>query len=414
MTSFELNPTDAGFSPGRLDRITDHLQRRYIDPGKIAGCQTLVARHGHVAHFSSLGSLDVGRGLPMPHDAVFRLYSMTKPITSVALMSLYERGHFQLNDPVWKFIPSWRNHKVWVCGDGDDMVLEAPRRPMTMRDLLCHTGGLTYGSLLASIGVDVAPHPVDAVYDRLGVRRSRDETLADFVAQLSEVPLRYHPGEQWMYSISTDVCGYLVEVISGQRFDHYLQSEIFDPLGMADTSFTVAPANVGRLTANYMRGRDKSLVCIDSPDSSTYLSAPSFLSGGGGLTGTMADYFRFTEMLRRGGELGGNRILGPRTVGLMRRNHLRNGQDLTQMALGSFSETSNDGVGFGLGFASSIDEVATGTFGTGDFYWGGAASTIFWVDPKEDLVVIFLTQLMPSTSYDFRSQLKNIVYSALV
>lgn len=413
MTTFISDPVTAGFAPGRLDRITSHLQRRYLDPGKIAGCQTLVARHGQVAHYSSLGSMDLKRQLPMSDDAIFRYYSMTKPITSVALMSLYEQGHFQLNDPVSRFIPSWKDHQVWVSGDGADMKLEPPRRPMTVRDLLCHTSGLTYGSLLSSIGVDVAPHPVDAMYDELGVRRERDETLEQFVAKLAGVPLRYHPGERWMYSLATDVCGHLVEVIAGERFDSYIKANIVEPLGMVDTAFSVAPDKMHRFTANYIRGRDKALVSIDSQDKTTYDSDPKFLSGGGGLTGTMADYFRFAEMLRRGGELDGARILGPRTIELMRRNHLLNGQDLTQMAIGAFSETANSGVGFGLGFASSLDEVATGTLGRGDFYWGGAASTIFWVDPIEDLVVIFLTQLMPSSTFDFRGQLKSIVYSSI-
>jgi CubicO group peptidase (beta-lactamase class C family) len=412
MHTYDVNPVAAGFAPGRLDRITDHLERRYLSSAKIAGCQTLVARHGQVAYVSSLGKMDVQQGRPMTDDAIFRLYSMTKPITSVALMSLYEQGHFQLNDPVSRFIPSWKKHQVWVSGEGPDMKLEEPRRPMTVRDLLGHTSGLTYGSLLSSIGVDVAPHPVDAEYDRLGVRRT-DETLPDFIAKLGEVPLRYHPGERWMYSLATDVCGHLVEVISGQRFDEYLRSTIFDPLGMVDTAFSVAPDKRHRFTSNYMRGRDKALVCIDSQEKSTYFTEPAFLSGGGGLTGTLADYFRFTEMLRRGGELDGQRILGPRTIEMMRRNHLFEGRDLTQMAIGAFSETANAGVGFGLGFASSIDQVATGTLGRGDFYWGGAASTIFWVDPDEDLVVIFLTQLMPSSTFDFRGQLKSIVYSSI-
>jgi CubicO group peptidase (beta-lactamase class C family) len=413
MAPFDLDPTAAGFAPNRLDRITDHLNRRYIDEGKIAGCQTLVSRHGKPAYFSSLGSMDLGRGLAMRDDAIFRMYSMTKPITSVALMTLFEQGHFQLNDPVSRFIPSWKGHRVWVSGEGENMVLETPHRPMTVRDVLGHTSGLTYGSLLSGIGVDVAPHPVDAAYDRLGIRRSPTDTLSNFVEQLSQVPLRYHPGERWMYSLATDVCGYLVEAISGKPFDVYLQETILDPLGMVDTAFSVAPEKLERLTANYTRGRDKSLVCFDSQDKTTYATKPSFLSGGGGLTGTMADYYRFTEMLRRGGELDGVRILGPRTIALMARNHLVDGRDLTQMAIGAFSETANAGVGFGLGFASSLDEVATGTLGKGDFYWGGAASTIFWVDPVEDMSVIFLTQLVPSSTFDFRGQLKSIIYSSI-
>ena len=413
MNTFALDPIAAGFVPDRLERITAHLQRRYIDPQKIAGCQVLVARHGHVAYAQSLGLADMDRATPMSDDSIFRLYSMTKPITSVALMTLYENGHFQLSDPVSRFIPAWKEHKVWVSGEGADMKLETPNNPMTMRHLLSHTSGLTYGSLLSGVGVDVASHAVDDEYDRVGVRRTRDETLEHFIGQLAQVPLRYHPGEAWMYSLATDVLGHLVEVISGQRFDHFLQDTLFAPLGMVDTAFSVEPLNIARLTANYSRGQDKSLVCIDDPQHSLYANHPVFLSGGGGLTGTTADYFRFCEMLRRGGELDGQRILGPRTIDLMRRNHLLRGQDLTQMSVGGFTETAYNGVGFGLGFATSIDEVATGSLGHGDFYWGGAASTIFWVDPVEDLVVIFMTQLVPSGTFDFRGQLKNLVYSAI-
>jgi CubicO group peptidase (beta-lactamase class C family) len=217
-----------------------------------------------------------------------------------------------------------------------------------------------------------------------------------------------------MYSFSTDVCGYLVQAISKKRFDKYLAETIFEPLGMRDTAFHVDARKTDRLTANYERQPDKTLKLIDDPETSTYLKEPSFFSGGGGLTSTTADYFRFTEMLRRGGELDGARMIGSRTLELMHMNHLAGGKDLTQMAIGAFSETAYEGVGFGLGFAMTLGEVAAGSIGAGDYYWGGAASTIFWVDPKEDLVVIFMTQLMPSATFNFRGQLKNIIYSAIV
>jgi len=401
----ELAPQQAGFSAERLARITDHLNRNYIEPGKIPGCQTLVARHGHVAYFSALGEMDRERGTPLADDTIFRLYSMTKPVTSVALMTLYEQGYFQLNDPVHRLIPAWRDQQVYVSGEGAAIVTRAPERPITFRHLLSHSGGLTYG------GTD---HPVDRAYRAQGVRGGEGATLHDFVGKLAEVPLRYTPGEQWLYSYSTDVCGYLVEAISGKRFDTYLQETIFDPLGMKDTAFSVPAEKVERFAANYRREPDKTLRLIDDPEHSSYLKPPSFLSGGGGLTGTIADYYRFCEMLRRGGELDGARILGPRTLKLMTKNHLAGGRDLTQLALGSFSETANEGVGFGLGFAVTLSEVETGTLGEGDYYWGGAASTIFWVDPKEDLVVVFMTQLMPSGSFNFRGQLKSIIYAAIV
>jgi CubicO group peptidase (beta-lactamase class C family) len=217
-----------------------------------------------------------------------------------------------------------------------------------------------------------------------------------------------------MYSLSTDVCGALVEKISGQRFDRYLQETIFDPLGMKDTSFTVTADKAARFCANYRRGFDKSLQLLDAPAGSAYLEIPSFFSGGAGLTSTTEDYLRFCEMLRRGGEFEGARILGPRTVALMHRNHLKDGRDLADMAIAAFSETANEGVGFGLGFASVLDGVRNGGLGEGDYYWGGAASTIFWVDPREDLSVVFMTQLMPSGLFNFRGQLKNIIYSSIV
>jgi CubicO group peptidase (beta-lactamase class C family) len=401
----ELAPKRAGFAAERINRITEHLDKNYIAPGKIAGCQTLVARHGHVAYFKSLGLMDRERRKPITDDTIFRLYSMTKPITSVALMTLFEQGHFQLNDPVSRFIPAWRDHKVWVSGEGSSMETAAPTRPMTMRHLLSHTGGLTYGA---------TNHPVDRAYREVGVGRAAGETLSGFADKLAKVPLRYQPGERWMYSFSTDVCGYLVEAISGKSFDQYLQETIFDPLDMKDTSFMVAPRKADRFAANYERQADKSLKLIDDPERSNYLKQPTFFSGGGGLSGTTADYLRFCEMLRRGGELDGVRILGPRTIELMHLNHLGGGKDLSGMAIGAFSETAYEGVGFGLGFAMTLGQVEAGALGGGDYYWGGAASTIFWVDPDEDLVVIFMTQLMPSATFNFRGQLRNIIYSAIV
>ena len=400
----ELAPKRAGFAVDRINRITDHLSRNYIEPGKIAGCQTLVARHGHVAYFKSLGMMDRERRKAMADDTIFRIYSMTKPLTSVALMTLYEQGYFQLNDPVSRFIPEWRDHKVWVSGEGAAMELVAPQSPMTMRHVLSHSGGLTYGA---------TNHPVDRAYREAGVNRGPGETLRDFAMKLAKVPLRYQPGERWMYSFSTDVCGYLVEAISGKPFNKYLEETVLDPLDMKDTAFFVAPKKIDRFAANYTRNADKTLKLFDDPAHSAYLNEPTFFSGGGGLTGTTADYLRFCEMLRRGGELDGARILGPRTIEMMHQNHLPGGKDLVQLTIGGFSETASEGVGFGLGFATTLGSVASGSLGGNDYYWGGAASTIFWIDPKEDLVVIFMTQLMPSGTFNFRGQLKNIVYSSI-
>ena len=409
----ELAPKLTGLSTARLERITEHLDRNYIGPAKIVGAQVAVARHGHLAYFRSFGHMDRERGKAMTDDAIFRIYSMTKPITSVALMSLYERGYFQLNDPVSRFFPSWKDHQVWVSGRGGDMKTEAPAQPVTMRHMLSHTGGLTYGAALAALGAPDSGHPVDQVYAEVGVQRGPGETLMEFMEKLAKVPLRYQPGERWMYSLSTDVCGALVEIISGKRFDKFLEEEIFQPLKMRDTSFVVPREKLNRFAANYRRGPDKKLQLIEDPEKSNYLKEPTFFSGGGGLTGTTADYTRFCEMLRRGGELDGARILGPRTIELMHRNHLKGGKDLTEMAIGGFSETANEGVGFGLGFACTLDSVTSGSIVGSDWYWGGAASTIFWVDAKEDLAVVFMTQLMPSGAFNFRGQLKSIVYASI-
>lgn len=401
-----------GLDAGRLERITEHLERSYLANGKITGCQVTVARHGHIAYARNFGLMDRERGKPTADDTIYRIYSMTKPIVSVALMTLYEQGYFQLNDPVHRVVPSWKNHSVWVSGEGDGIVTEPVRRPVSFRDLLSHTSGLTYGGMLPGVGDQ---HPVDAVYRGMNLRsEGSTHTMPEFLDKLGRVPLAFHPGERWMYSLASDAVGALVEVISGKPLAQYLEEVIFQPLGMKDTAFWVAPGKVDRFAANYRRNEAKALVVHDDPATSGFIREPAFKSGGGGLTGTSADYLRFCEMLRRGGELDGARILGPRTIEMMHMNHLPGGKDLTQLALGGFSETANEGVGFGLGFASTMGQVETGTLGVGDYYWGGAASTIFWVDPKEDLSVVFMTQLMPSGTFNFRGQLKSIIYSAIV
>lgn len=400
----DLEPEKAGFDAGRLARITDHLEQNYVEPGKIAGCQVLVSRHGYLAYFKSLGRASIERNEALADDAIFRIYSMTKPVTSIALMQLYERGLFQLNDPVTRVIPEWAGQQVYVSGELDNLETRPPRVPMTFRHMLSHRAGLSYGQ---------SRHPVDEAYQEQGINRDRGETLRDFIEKLAHVPLMYDPGERWLYSLATDVCGYLVEALSGQPFDEYLAEHIFEPLGMVDTGFRVSEDRVARLTSNYQRRVDKGLDLIDDGRDSRYSKPTRFFSGGGGLVSTMSDYYRFCEMLRRGGELDGRRVVSPRTIDLMTRNHLPGGADLAGFALGSFSETAYEGIGFGLGFAMTLGQVESGGYGAGDYYWGGAASTIFWVDPAEDLVVIFLTQLMPSGTFNFRGQLKNIIYGAI-
>ena len=405
--------TIAGLSLSRLERITELLQTRYVDPGKIAGCQTLVARHGQIAYSRSLGAMDLERGKRWADDTVARIYSMTKPVVSVALMMLWERGLFRLDEPVTAWLPEWKDQRVWVSGEGEAMQTTALERPVSFRDLLSHTSGLTYGALLETIGAPAARHPVDMAYRAMKVRAEADEDLDLFVAKLGALPLRYQPGRQWQYSFASDVLGALVQRISGRRLDAFLQEEVLGPLGMVDTAFHVRPEAVERFAACYARRGDGTTVLADDPQASPYLKAPVFLSGGGGLVSTLADYHRFCEMLRRGGELDGERIIGPRTLALMTRNHLPGEASLADIALDGFAETTPAGVGFGLGFAMTTDGVRAGVASEGDYYWGGAASTAFWGDPREDLVVVFLTQLLPSSSFDFRGQLRSIVYGAL-
>ena len=402
----------AGLSVSRLERITDLIGGGYVDPGKIAGAQVLVARHGEVAYQRRFGLMDRERDRPWADDTLVRIYSMTKPIVSVALMQLWEKGLFQLDDPVAKVLPEWANQRVWVSGDGEAMVTEAPVRPVTFRQLLSHTAGLTYGALLESVGIPGQRHPVDKAYVAERIRRE-DEDLDGFIAKLGRVPLRYQPGTQWMYSFATDVVGALVQRLAGRPLGEVLRREIFEPLGMTDTGFHVRPDQAGRFAACYQRQADKTSALQDDPATSPYLRSPRFESGGGGLVSTMTDYHRFCEMLRGGGELDGQRIIGPRTLRLMTANHLPGAKSLTELALDGFSETTPLGVGFGLGFAMTVDGVSAGVASQGDYYWGGAASTACWVDPHEDLVGIFLTQLLPSTVFDFRGQLRSLVYGAI-
>jgi CubicO group peptidase (beta-lactamase class C family) len=401
-----VTPEDVGLSSVALTRIDDHLRDAYVGPGKVAGTLTLIARRGKVAFFSPLGRMDRERDKTMRHDTIFRIYSMTKPITSVALMMLHERALFALSDPVHKWIPEWQNLGVYRYGRYPNFITEAAQRPMTVRDLLTHTSGLSYQITERT--------NVDAAYRKLGIGDGKG-TLRDMVSKIAQLPLEFSPGTAWGYSVATDVVGYLVEVMSGQRFDEFLQKNIFDPLGMVDTSFTVAPEKISRFAANYTRSAGKELTLFDDPADSPYSRPKTFFAGGSGLVSTASDYFRFAEMLRRGGELDGVRILGPRTVKYMATNHLPNGADLFRCAVGSFSEARYEGTGFGLGFHVTLDPVrAQVPSSVGEFGWGGMASTAFWVDPVEELVVVFMTQFIPSTTFNFRGQLKSLIYGSIV
>ena len=400
-------PEDVGLSAAQLARIDEHLRRRYLEPEKIAGCLTLVARGGKPAYLSAQGLMDRERDRPMQADTIFRIYSMTKPITSVALMQLYEQGNFQLDDPVHKFIPEWRDLRVFQSGNHPHFLTRPVDRPMTIRDLFTHQSGLTYGFMERT--------NVDAAYREVGVGGPPvGGSLRQLIEQLSELPLEFSPGEAWNYSVATDVLAYLVEVFSGQPYDQYLRQHIFEPLGMVDTGFTVPASKVDRFAANYRRDRNKKLVLLDDPLTSHYTGDVTFFSGGGGLVSTAHDYYRFCQMMLNGGELEGARILGRKSVELMTMNHLPGNRDLTDLAVGSFSETTYEGVGFGLGVSVTLDLAVAQSIGSvGEYGWGGAASTAFWIDPLEDLIVIFMVQFWMSGTFNFRGQLKSIVYPAL-
>ncbi|HCO91648.1 MAG TPA: serine hydrolase [Alphaproteobacteria bacterium] len=397
----------SGMSAERLARIPAHFQR-YVDEGKLAGLVTLVHRHGETAQLSAIGKMDVEAGTPMREDAIFRIYSMTKPITSVAIMMLYEEGHFQLDDPISAFLPAFANMEVFVGGTMRAPETVPAERDITFRDLLTHTSGLTYSFMGSS--------PVDAMYRRERLEGATSPySTQQTIEKLAALPLQFQPGARWNYSMATDVLGHLVEVISGQTLDRFFAEHILDPLGMHDTAFQVPRDKIARLTANYSRRKDGSLMLADPPGESRYLDTPVFLSGGGGLASTAADYLRFCRMLLNKGELEGERLLGRKTVDYMTLNHLPSGGDLTSMGQAVFSETSYDGIGFGLGFSVMLDPARAQVIGTaGEYAWGGAASTMFWIDPAEDMVGILLTQLMPSSAYPLRREMKTLAYQAII
>jgi CubicO group peptidase (beta-lactamase class C family) len=406
-------PENVGLSSDRLARIDRFLDERYIQTGKLPCAQVKVWRGGQLAHSTLLGSADIERGKPIAEDSLFRIYSMTKPVTSVAFMMLVEQGLVALDDPVAKYIPEWAGLGVYEGGFMESFRTRPCARPMLIVDLLRHTSGLTYGFQQQT--------NVDAAYRKLKIGEvEKSGTLDGMIEALGKLPLEFSPGEAWNYSVSTDVLGYLVGKISGKPFEAYLQDEIFAPLGMVDTGFHVAKGQESRLTACYAVGALGSKQTVakpllqDDPARSPYLSKPGLISGGGGLVSTAADYLRFCRMLLNGGELDGVRLLSPKTLHLMTANHLPGGQDMATLSRSLFSEANYAGVGFGLGFAVTIDPALPLIPGSpGDFFWGGAASTFFWADPLEDLTVVFLTQLLPSSAYPVRRELRTLVYSAV-
>jgi CubicO group peptidase (beta-lactamase class C family) len=412
------SPETAGMSTSALARVEAHLKSRYLDTGRFPGTQLTVFRRGKVVHSAVQGFADLERRAPVKDDTIFRIYSMTKPITTVAFMMLVEEGKVAIDEPVHRYIPEWKNLGVFVAGAAPPFLTRPPSRPMQIIDLLRHTSGLTYGFQQRS--------NVDAAYRAAKIGEvEKAGTLDSMIADLAKMPLEFSPGEAWNYSLATDVIGYLIGKISGKPFEQFLKERIFDPLGMKDTGFHVPADKAHRFAACYSADaqggmtfhateRKANLTLQDDPATSSFLKPPSFISGGGGLCSTSADYLTFCRALLDGGELGGVRLIGPKTLHLMTSNHLPGGLDLPGMSRSLFSEASYNGIGFGLGFAVTMEPAKTLIPGTpGEYSWGGAATTSFWIDPVEEMIAIFMTQVMPSSAYPLRRELRTMVYAAI-
>ena len=395
---------DHGLCGARLAKVGDWM-RGYVDSGKLPCAMTLVARHGEIAFLDHCGFADVETKTPLKRDTVFRIYSMTKPVTAVAMMMLYEEGRFQLDDPLAKYMPEFADMKVYVSGHGSQIRTEPAEAPITIHQLLTHTAGFTYGFLDET--------PLGEIY------RTRDidfnpgkKPLEDTIAALAEVPLAHQPGARWNYGVAFDVLGRLVEILSGEPLDRFFQDRILQPLGMDDTAFSIGDDKRGRFAALY-RAADGGFDLIETADKTVYAEPVKLWSGGGGLVSTIDDYFRFTEFLRCRGELDATRLLSRKTVDYMTANHL--GGDMAAMGQPTFGESRFEGVGFGFGVSVMLDPARANILGTpGEYAWGGAASTAFWIDPFEDMTVIFMTQLLPSSAYPIRRELRVLTYQALV
>ena len=417
-------PEELGLSSSRLDRVTDWLNQQ-VESERLAGASTMICRNGRIGYLESAGQSDLENGKPFDASTIVRIFSMTKPITSVAAMMLYEEGRYQLDDPVAKYLPEFTDTKVWK-GEGSLENVEDQTSPMLVKHLFMHTSGLTYGFMNANV--------VDQEHRNQKIEfPGTAGTLEELVKRLAGIPLIAQPGTRWNYSVSTDVLGRLVEVWSGLSLEAFFKERILEPLGMHDTGFSVAEGNKDRFASLYspLSGADMSNVGKKSVSdsrqmkpglklqepaaTSRYLKPTKLFSGGGGLTGTIGDYARFCQMLLNGGELDGERLLSPITVNYMRSNQLPDNADMAAMGQPVWSETSYDGIGFGLGFAVVIDpRKASIITSVGEHHWGGAASTFFWIDPQEDLFVVFFTQLMPSSTYPIRRELRTRVYQAIV
>ena len=403
----DTDPEELGFDTGRLSRIDRHFDR-YIDQGFLTGWAAVVTRNGKVAHAVTHGLRDREAELPVDWETRWRIFSMTKPVTSVAAMMLYEEGAFALNDPISRYLPEFAQPKVYVKGSATAPYLVPAIEPIRVWHLLSHTSGLTYGFHHA--------HPVDAIYRAAGFEWGTPPgmNLADASAAWAQLPLVFQPGSEWNYSVATDVLGRLVEVVSGQSLDEFFRTRIFEPLGLADTAFWLEGAALDQLAALYTAEPGTKKAVRNEAFGAIGRAKPACLSGGGGLVSTPHDYHRFTQMLLNEGELDGARLLGPRTVRLMRGNHLPGGKDLAEIGRPLFAESPFDGYGFGLGFSILENPVKARSLGsTGEFAWGGAASTAFFIDPVERITAMFFTQLLPSSTHPIRPELNTLIYQAL-
>lgn len=399
-------PEDLGLSTDRL-RHVDAATHAYVDKGKLPGVQVLVSRGGELVHHDCYGHADVEAERPVTPDTIYRIYSMTKPVTSVGLMMLYEEGAFLLENPISRWLPEFADVQVFDGGTAAAPTTRPAARPITVHDVLTHMSGLTYGFHFQT--------PVDEMYRARGLGDFSEPTfdLAEGIERMAALPLLFDPGTRWNYSMSTDVCGRLIEVMSGQALDVFLRDRVLRPLGMVDTAFSAPEEDLGRCSSLYTRSPSGGLQRMAGPEA--MVRPPTFLSGGGGLVGTGRDYLRFCHMLLRGGELDGERLLGPRTVAYMARNHLPGGKLLNEVGQSTFAEAAMAGTGFGLGFAVIEDAAALQNLASeGEASWGGAASTAFWVDPVEDICVVFMTQLLPSSTYPIRRQLRAAVMQAIL
>ncbi len=405
MTLTVTDPVALGFAPDRLERIPRFLADRYVDPGLLPHAAVLVSRAGDPALISVQGEARPGEALR--EDAIFRIASMTKPITSVAFMALVEECRVALDDPVSSVLPEFAEAGVFVNGGGQvPFSTRSPTGEMRMVDLLRHTAGLTYSFQERT--------PVDAAYRKAGFERFDGGSLEEFVTALAKLPIEFDPGSAWTYSVATDLLGAIVQRIEDRPLDEVFADRITGPLGMVDTGFQVPADKVARVPDCYALTPKGETKLYDAGADTAWARPPKLLSGGGGLVSTLSDYHRFCRMLLDGGALDGERVLGRKTVDLMTANHLPGGADLTQMSRGLFSEVENAGVGFGLGFATTMDPAAALSNGSaGDFYWGGMFSTAFFVDPIEDIILVFMTQLMPSNAYPVRREIKRLIYAAL-